>query len=362
MRVRIQALGRLGLKNAAIASLLRVNIKTVVKWKTRSSLQDLPRPKAPHILTPDVKRAIESLCRDRWGASTRHVAKTLNGSAAFAETGRSISHSTVCSFLRSTDWGRVAYRAQVKPMLSQRNIADRLAFCNAIRVQQYCENTQYSRYLLQQILFTDESIVELFPKPKPNAQNMRIRTSDPDNRDPIFKPKAGLKIMIAGGLSSRGLTALHIVEAGATVTGAYYRDKMLSIYFAALPDHLGNMEDSGERCVLFDDAAATVFMQDGAPAHTANLTLAALRHRFGTVWSKGIWPGNSPDLNPIENIWPIIQDSVYIEPRPRTRADLIARVQQAWGSISIELCQRLVFSFPRRIDECLAKFGRTTNY
>ena len=44
-----------------------------------------------------------------------------------------------------------------------------------------------------------------------------------------------------------------------------------------------------------------IFMQDGAPAHKDNLTQQWLRDRNIPFISREEWPGNSPDLNPIDN-------------------------------------------------------------
>jgi len=46
-----------------------------------------------------------------------------------------------------------------------------------------------------------------------------------------------------------------------------------------------------------------VFQQDGAPAHNAARTQEWCRANLPGFWEKGVWPGNSPDLSPIENIW-----------------------------------------------------------
>lgn len=74
------------------------------------------------------------------------------------------------------------------------------------------------------------------------------------------------------------------------------------------------------------------FMQDGAPAHSAKDTLCLIDRHFGEeAWVKNIWPGNSCDLNPIEHVWAILQDSVLVEPSPRNRAELIDRVNEAWN-------------------------------
>ena len=52
---------------------------------------------------------------------------------------------------------------------------------------------------------------------------------------------------------------------------------------------------------------SNVFMHDGAPCHTAKVVKTFLRrHRVDVLE----WPGNSPDLNPIENCWAIMKNKV----------------------------------------------------
>ena len=101
-------------------------------------------------------------------------------------------------------------------------------------------------------------------------------------------------------------------------------------------------------------------MQDGARAHTAKLSLEKIMNsgiRVGTYW-----PGNSPDLNPIEHLWHRLQDSVFRTPRPRNRKELIARVSEEWESITQEDIFKLTDSLGRPVLQCLDKKGYNTNY
>ncbi|GIX90432.1 DDE_3 domain-containing protein [Caerostris extrusa] len=50
-----------------------------------------------------------------------------------------------------------------------------------------------------------------------------------------------------------------------------------------------------------------VFQQDHAPCHTSKLTTKFLQVKKLTVLD---WPGNSPDVNPFENLWSIVKRCV----------------------------------------------------
>ncbi len=68
------------------------------------------------------------------------------------------------------------------------------------------------------------------------------------------------------------------------------------------------------------------------------------------------WPANSPDLNPIENLWGIVKRKMR-DTRPNNRDDLKAAIKATWASITPEQCHRLIASTPRYIDAVIRISG-----
>ncbi len=84
---------------------------------------------------------------------------------------------------------------------------------------------------------------------------------------------------------------------------------------------------------LFKDADF-IFQQDLAPAHTAKSWLN--EHGVGEL----DWPANSPDLNPIENVWGIVKRQMRNK-RPKNTDELKATVKETWDSIPPQQCSAL---------------------
>ena len=99
-------------------------------------------------------------------------------------------------------------------------------------------------------------------------------------------------------------------------------------------------------------------MQDGAPPHTANTTRNYLAQKNIEVLD---WPSNSPDLNPIENVWAYVQNSLT-SALPRSANELWESVRNAWAAVPVELLQKLYNSIPTRLDKIIECSGGQSPY
>lgn len=71
----------------------------------------------------------------------------------------------------------------------------------------------------------------------------------------------------------------------------------------------------------------------------------------------------SPDLNPIENAWDILDRKVRaLYPQPTTKDELFRALSDAWDDISQSYFEHLVDSMPRRMKAVIKTRGFPTKY
>ncbi len=108
---------------------------------------------------------------------------------------------------------------------------------------------------------------------------------------------------------------------------------------------------------LYGDADF-IFQQDLAPAHSAKATSTWFKDHGIPVLN---WPANSPDLNPIENLWGIVKRKMRYA-RPNNAEELKAAIRATWALITPEQCHRLIHSMPSRIAAVIQAKGAPTKY
>ena len=115
-----------------------------------------------------------------------------------------------------------------------------------------------------------------------------------------------------------------------------------------------------------------VFQQDNASPHTAKRTQCWLKnaeqeHGFSLMR----WPANSPDLNPIENLWAWLKlelhrrypDTKYLPGGTgAVRAVLKDWLMKIWWEIEEEVLNKLIFSMPHRVQQVIEANGWYTSY
>ena len=110
-------------------------------------------------------------------------------------------------------------------------------------------------------------------------------------------------------MSANAVSELHSLPQKCTVNAKYYVDNILAGPCKAV---FARRRPKGTilQRKLCEKMSNSIFQQDGAPAHTSKLSQEWCRLNLPAYWAKEVWPGNSPDLSPIENLWAVVKQDI----------------------------------------------------
>lgn len=155
----------------------------------------------------------------------------------------------------------------------------------------------------------------------------------------------GGNIMVWSCFNWWNIGPMHKIE------GIMNKEQYLSILRNHLPEFI-------DRCAY--NEAEIVFQQDGDPKHTAKVVQKWLMDQNFQLMQ---WPAQSPDLNPIENLWSIVKRRLgQYNSAPSNLANLWERVHEEWRRIPKEILENLVESMPDRIESVIKNKGLWTKY
>ena len=101
----------------------------------------------------------------------------------------------------------------------------------------------------------------------------------------------------------------------------------------------------------------SIFQQDGPPSHTSKLSQQWCQNNFPNYWAKDVWPGNSPDLSPIENLWGLVKQRLSELPSAKNLEVLENQLKIVWAEIDPVVLKNLIDGMPNRAKTCVELNG-----
>ena len=222
---------------------------------------------------------------------------------------------------RLIDAGRRAVRPLKKQLLTE-----------AMRKKRLHWAKKYQHWTVEdwkKVIFSDEShfIVQGF-----KSRYVRRGIGEPLRRGHIDQaPKHPPKKMFWGYFSFLGTGTLVPVE------GMMNSNKYMEILRQKLVPALAERYPAGDG----------IFQQDLAPCHTSKKCQQFFRTNKMKVLE---WPGNSPDINPIENLWGIMKTRLQTMDCS-TKTKMIEAIIEFWyrDEKIKKNCETLIESMPKRV-------------
>ena len=122
-------------------------------------------------------------------------------------------------------------------------------------------------------------------------------------------------------------------------------------------DILTNEINLIDKCLVFP-RRSFLFQHDNTPCHWSASTVSFLEDYNICLLD---WPVNSPDANPIENLWHIIKSKINTL-GPLNAEEMWSEIQNIWYNIPCTICHNLVDSMPQRVEKILKMKGFATKY
>lgn len=101
-----------------------------------------------------------------------------------------------------------------------------------------------------------------------------------------------------------------------------------------------------------------IFQHDNDPKHTSGVVSRYLKNKKINVIQ---WPAQSPDLNPIENLWAELNRATK-DRKPKNEDELFDILKSAWQSLTLEYVHKLIESMQSRCKAIMKSKGMPTKY
>ena len=284
----------------------------ISKYKDSGSVDDAPRAGRPRKLSARVERAVEKKMRGKRRRSSRVIERELKRQKV-----SDVSYKTVQRTVHRR--GLHAFKQRKTSRLSKAHKRGRLKFART-NIKKDWSN----------VVFSDEHKFKQFKGGNPRHNFVWAKSvGEVPGKE---MERWGLTVDAWGGFSWQGKTDLVFYED--TLDAPAYQDILKNSLLPAAKEWFGDEKEGWE------------LQQDKATCHTAKSTKAWLeRHEVAVVEE---WPTKGDDINPIENLWAILDERLESK-KFKTENGMKKAIRQVWDEVDLSLLHNLIDSLPDRL-------------
>ncbi|KAI4888034.1 hypothetical protein NFI96_008037 [Prochilodus magdalenae] len=275
------------------------------KFKLKGTVETLPGRGRKKILTATAVRYLKHNVEKNPSVTAKELKKDLS------DVGTEVSAQTIRCALHNEDLHARTPRRTL--LLTPKNKKSRLQYAKS--------HVDKPQRFWDSVLWSDETKLELFgTMDQRYVWRRKNQAYEQKNTLPTVKHGGG-SIMLWGCFASNGTGKLQRVQG--TMNSLQYQE----ILEENVMESVTNLR-LGRRWT---------FQQDNDPKHTSKSTRAWLNMKG---WNILEWPSQSPDLNPIENLWWDLKKAVAVR-KPKNVTELEAFAHEEWAKIPIGRCKTL---------------------
>ncbi len=319
-----------GKTSRIIAENLKVSKSTVQNIARAKSIQLKSKGGAKKKLTLRDEKYCATQIISGASKSVMELTKTLK-----EKHNINVSRKTVARALNNR--GLRAGEKKKKPGLSAKNIKARFEWAR--------ERKDWTIEDWNRVIFSDESKINRFNSDGRSWCWFRDVNQLEDRNVKITFKHGGGGLMVWGCMTSQGVGYLCKIEG--TMDQNLYKTIL--------------EEDLMKTMEFYDlDPKEVIFQHDNDPKHKSKSVQEWLSNQEFDVLP---WPAQSPDLNPIEHLWSEVKRKLNkFDNPPKGMLELWERIECTWNEITPQICQNLIASMPRRINDVIKAKGRWTKY
>ena len=295
--------------------------RLIRKFETRGMIADLPRRKRSRKITSEMLEIIDSELQQNDELTSQQLRSHLQ--ERFPSL--NVSLPTIKRARKAKGW--ICTRPHYCQVVRDLNKRKRFLWCHHLK------NTNEK---FENIVFTDECTVQL-------ERHSRLCFRK-QHQYRVLKPRAKhpVKLHVWGGISSHGATSIVMFS------GIMDAPRYQQILEAGLLPFLSECFPDGHR-----------FQQDNDPKHCSN-HIDKFFTEQGIIWWRT--PPESPDLNPIENVWGSMKQYLRTIYKPCNLETLKEGIQQFWNTLTPEVCRRYINHLNKVVPKIIEVQGEPSGY